>query len=243
MTRRDVLSTLAAGGALAATSGLLKADPHPSSDSAQGPAKVPPVLVPKPLPFQAGKLHGISERLITSHHDNNYAGAVKNLNAVRMELARTTKETPGFLVGGLRGKELAYANSMTLHEAYFGNLGGDGKVGGGIAKAITVAWGSLGAWEEAFKAVGMSLAGGSGWAILDYHLPTGELRISWAGDHTQTLASALQLLVMDLYEHAYQMDYGAAAGKYVEAFFTNLDWDEVNRRFDLAIRAATAMNR
>lgn len=104
----------------------------------------PPDFAPKPLPFDPTKLRGISEKLIVSHHDNNYAGAVKNLNGVRAELARASKDTPGFLVGGLRAKELAYANSMALHEAYFGNLGGDGRAGGSIAKALASTWGPWG---------------------------------------------------------------------------------------------------
>ncbi len=90
------------------------------------------------------------------------------------------------------------------------------------------------------KALGMSLAGGSGWAILDLHLPSAELRLSWAGDHSQTLAAGLPLLVMDMYEHAYQMDYGAAAAKYVGAFFHNVNWDEVNHRFERAHKAMAA---
>jgi Fe-Mn family superoxide dismutase len=131
---------------------------------------------------------------------------------------------------------------MTLHEAYFGNLGGDGKASGPISKALASTWGSLGAWEQALRALGMSLAGGSGWAILDLHLPSGELRLSWAGDHSQTLASGLPLLVMDMYEHAYQMDYGAAAAKYIEAFFQSLNWDEVNHRFERGQKAMAALN-
>ncbi|MBI1752641.1 MAG: superoxide dismutase [Acidobacteria bacterium] len=196
-----------------------------------------PAFAPKPLPFDPTKLKGISEKLIASHHDNNYGGAVKNLNGVRNELAKATPDTPAFLVGGLRAKELVYANSMTLHEAYFGNLGGNGKADGSIAKAIASTWGSLGAWEQGLKVLGMSLAGGSGWAILDLHLPTGDLRLSWAGDHSQTLAAGLPLLVMDMYEHAYQMDYGAAAAKYIEAFFQNINWDEVNHRYERAQKA------
>jgi Fe-Mn family superoxide dismutase len=192
----------------------------------------PPVLPIRPLPFNPAKLNGISEKLVLSHHQNNYGGAVKNLNAVRAQLAQTGKEAPAFLVGGLRAKELAFGNSVTLHEAYFENLGGSGKADGSVRKALDAAWGSFDAWEAAFRATATSLAGGSGWVILDLHVPTGEMRISWAGDHTQTLAAGYPLLVMDMYEHAYQMDYGAAAAKYIDSFFTNLQWDEVNRRYE-----------
>ncbi|HJV47888.1 MAG TPA: Fe-Mn family superoxide dismutase [Geothrix sp.] len=240
VTRRKALELLVGGGASAATLALVGGDLK-LPDQPVSPQVAPPTLAPKPLPFAPARLKGLSEKLITSHHDNNYVGAVKNLNGVRAELAKAPKDAPGFLVGGLRAKELVYANSMTLHEAYFGNLGGDGKADGPITKALAVAWGSLGAWEQAFRALGLSLAGGSGWAILDLHLPSGELRLSWAGDHSQTLASGLPLLVMDMYEHAYQMDYGAAAAKYIEAFFQNVNWDEVNHRYERAQKAMAAL--
>ena len=239
-TRREALGALAAGG----TAALLKGAPRglPSSDGPMAPLPGPTAPhAAVALPFVPSKLKGLSEKLIVSHHDNNYVGAVKNLNAVRAQLAALPKDTAGFLVGGLRAKELAYANSATLHEAYFGNLGGDGKAGGPALQAIASSFGSAAAWEEAFRALGSSLGGGSGWAILDYAFTDGSLRIAWAGDHTQTLAAGYPLLVMDMYEHAYQMDYGAAAGKYIDAFFENVQWDEVNRRLDQARKAFAAM--
>lgn len=240
VTRRKALGLLVGGGAAAATTTLMGRNLSPFEEkfTPRGPA--PPAFAPKPLPFDPTKLKGISEKLIVSHHDNNYAGAVKNLNGVRAELVKASKDTPSFLVGGLRAKELAYSNSMTLHEAYFGNLGGDGKTEGPIASALASNWGSMGAWEQALRALGMSLAGGSGWAILDLHLPSGELRLSWSGDHSQTLASSLPLLVMDMYEHAYQMDYGSAAAKYIEAFLLNVNWNVVNHRFEQGQKALTA---
>jgi len=237
LTRRNALGLLMSGGAAIAATTLMGRDLTLLEEQAMPQTATPPVLAPKPLSFDPTKLKGISEKLIVSHHNNNYVGAVKNLNAVRAELAKATKDTPAFLVGGLRAKELVFANSMTLHEVYFGNLGGNGKADGSIAKAIASTWGSLGAWEQGLKALGTSLAGGSGWAILDLHLPSGELRLSWAGDHSQTLAASLPLLVMDMYEHAYQMDYGAAAAKYIEAFFQNVNWDEVNHRYERAQKA------
>jgi len=242
-SRRDALGFLAAGGAgtlLHATGAGLPLLP---AARAEGLDPVPPLKsqAPVPLPFAPGKLKGLSEKLLVSHHDNNYAGAVKNLNSVRGSLAGLAKDAPGYLVGALRGKELAYANSVTLHEAYFGNLGGDGHADGPVAKALGAAWGSVEAWSEAFKAIGGSLGGGSGWAVLNLHLPSGELRCASAADHSQALAGGLPLLVMDMYEHSYQMDYGAAAGKYIEAFFANVDWDEVNRRFERGRRVLAAM--
>jgi Fe-Mn family superoxide dismutase len=240
MNRRDLLAGMTVAGA------ALVLDPReraraetPSPPTAPpGPAASPSPAVGKhpvaPLPFNPAKLKGLSERLIRSHHENNYGGAVKNLNKVEEELARVGKDTPGFLVGGLKERELTFTNSMILHEHYFGNLGGNGKASGAIEKALAREHGSFGRWEELFRATGTSLSGGSGWAILDFNLHTGELRTYWSGNHTQVVAFGMPLLVMDMYEHAYAIDYGAAAAKYIDAFFQNLQWDEVNRRFERA---------
>ena len=189
-----------------------------------------------PLPFAPGSLNGMSDRLITSHHDNNYAAAVNGLNHVEEELSRVTEDTPPFIVHGLRERELLFRNSKTLHENYFRNLGGNGKPGGLIETAIGEAYGSLGVWETTFKATGKSLGGGSGWVILGMEQETGALRTFWSGNHSQTLASTSLLLLMDMYEHAYQIDFGADFEKYIEVFFKNVNWDEVNRRYELAQR-------
>ena len=190
----------------------------------------------KPLPFDPSKLRGLSERLIVSHHENNYGGAVKNLNLTEEELARVTKDTPPLLVAALKERELTFANSATLHELYFGNLGGNGHPGGPVADAVSRACGSFPRWEELFRLTGMGLAGGSGWAVLAWDFQRGEVRTYWSGNHTQACAFGQPLLVLDMYEHSYALDHGAAAAKYVDAFFQNIKWDEVNRRFQSAQR-------
>lgn len=247
MNRRELL----AGMTLAGTALVLTPGEATSAETPKAPAapRVPetssrpsvgthPIA---PLPFQPAKLKGLSEKLLRSHHENNYGGAVKNLNKVEEELARVTKDTPAFVVGGLKERELTFTNSMILHEAYFGNLGGDGKASGPIQKLLAGAHGDFGRWEEHFRTTGASLGGGSGWVILAYNFQTGQPHTYWSGHHTQALASGLPLLVMDMYEHAYQMDYGAAAAKYIDAFFQNLHWDEVNARLERARKAAAAL--
>jgi Fe-Mn family superoxide dismutase len=191
------------------------------------------------LPFAAASLNGLSEKLISSHYENNYGGAVKNLNRVEQEISHITKDTPPFVVAALRERELTFRNSKTLHEAYFANLGGNGHRSGAIEAALGQAYGTSARWEEHFRATGLGLGGGSGWVILDFELETGALRICAAGNHTQTLATSVPLLVMDMYEHAYQMDFGAAAAKYIDAFFNNANWDEANRRLARAKRHRT----
>lgn len=197
---------------------------------------------PVALPFAPGSLRGISEKLILSHHNNNYSGAVKNLNLVEKELSLTTKDTPPFVVSALRERELVFRNSKSLHEQYFANLGGDGKRTGAIDAEIVQNLGTAARFEELFKSAGLGLAGGSGWVCLNYELETGALRIVASGNHTQAQALTIPLFVMDMYEHSYQMDYGASAAKYIEAFFDNIHWGEVNARLARARKAFAAMH-
>jgi Fe-Mn family superoxide dismutase len=258
LTRRDALVAIASSGATlvacahpALAKGAAPAPgkgPAPQANTAQ-PGASAMASVPAlggthtvvPLPFKPSALNGISERLISSHHENNYSGAVKNLNKVEQALSEIKADTPPFVVAGLRQSELTFRNSKTLHEAYFGNLGGDGKRSGSIEKALAEAYGASSRWEEHFRATGAGLGGGSGWVILGLELETGGLRTCWSGNHTQVLATSIPLLVMDMYEHAYQMDFGAAAAKYIDAFFLNIRWDEVNRRHERAVGASKAL--
>jgi Fe-Mn family superoxide dismutase len=237
LTRRESFAALAGLGlaSLAAPRALAAVETPP------GPHVAPGRHAPVPLPFDSKHLPGLSERLLVSHHENNYAGAVKNLNAVELELARVTKDTPGFLVAGLRERELSFTNSVILHERYFANLGGDGKAGGAVKEAIATAFGGFPRFEELLRATALSLAGGSGWAILDLDFSTGDLRLHASGNHTQSLAFGAPLLVLDMYEHAYHLDYGAAAAKYLDAFFANVLWSEVDRRYAKALAAWRAL--
>lgn len=248
MNRRELIAGVGAAALLSvggrATAETAKTATAPGSESA--PAGAAAAFagkhVLKPLPFAPSKLKGLSEKLVRSHHENNYAGAVKNLNKVELELARVNKDTPPHLVGALKERELAFRNSVVLHEWYFGNLGGDGKPAGKVVEALARSYGSFGAFEEHFRAVGMSLGGGSGWAILEYDLALGAPRAYWSGHHTQSFALGIPLLVMDMYEHSYALDYGAAAAKYIDAFFQNVQWDAVEKRFAQAVKVAAVLN-
>jgi len=233
-TRRDVIL---AGGATALLGPTLAAAKTPPP----APTK-PGAHEVKPLPFDAAKLKGLSAAMLTSHHENNYTGAVKNLNKVELELQKTDKDTPGFLVSSLRDRELTFTNSKILHEHYFGNLGGDGKLAGAIDKRLTAQFGSAARWEELFRASALSLGGGSGWVILDANYATGDLRIYATSGHNQSVAFGQPLLVLDMFEHAYAIDFGAAHAKYVDAFFANIKWAEVDKRLARADRAVTALS-
>jgi Fe-Mn family superoxide dismutase len=231
LNRRELLATLSLGGAAMTLPDL----------QLQETTARPGAHAIKPLPFDPTKLRGLSDKLVVSHHDNNYAGAVKNLNKVEADLASLNKDTAGYVVAGLKERELTFRNSAALHEHYFGNLGGDGKLAGSIAAALAAGYGTVGRFEELFRATAMSLAGGSGWVVLSHDLYRDGLVTCWSGGHTQNHAGGLPLLVLDMYEHAFHMDYGAAAAKYVDAFFANVNWQEVDRRCDAARKAAAAL--
>jgi Fe-Mn family superoxide dismutase len=186
---------------------------------------------PRPLPFDPAKLTGLSERLIRSHWENNYCGAVKALNAVERRLAAMLddSELPPYVYGDLKREELLRTGSVRLHELYFGNLGGDGKAGDSMERVLSRAFGSFSRWEAEFRRTANALAGGSGWTILAFG-PGGELHNYWAWDHAHCAPASHPLLVLDMYEHAYHLDYGAAAARYVDAFMQNVDWEQVSRR-------------
>ena len=199
-------------------------------------AIVPPAWegkhVIKDLPFDPSSLPGLSERLLTSHWQNNYGGAVKRLNLIEAQIASLAPDAPPFMLGALKREELIASNSMALHELYFANLGGSSGPSPGLMDAIAASFGNFAIWEREFRSIGAALAGGSGWVVLNYHLQSGLLRNSWAGDHAQNLAHGVPVLVMDMYEHSYAMDYGANAAQYIAAFMDSVNWLEVARRFD-----------
>ena len=195
----------------------------------------------RPLPFDAAALRGLSARLLSSHHQNNYGGAVRRLNAIRAQLAGTAFATaPGYLLNGLKREELLATNSMLLHELYFASLGGDGHT---MAPAMTLAldasFGSVERWREEFVACARALGGGSGWMLLVFQPHDGTLVNQWAADHTNALAGGVPILALDLYEHAYHLDYGAAASPYVDACMANLDWAGAYARYQAAVQAAS----
>lgn len=241
-TRREFLvHTAAAGAALAAFAPDSRAAPAATADS-------PTTLTlsssfaashePKPLPFNPAKLDGISEKLIRSHWENNYSGSVKALNTVKQHIAEALNnaDTPAFVYNDLKREHLMRTGSVVLHELYFHNLGGSGKPGIVLRKALDEAFGSFDVWEKEFRRIGAGLGGGSGWLVLGFNLHTGLLENYWLSDHLHSPAATLPILVMDMYEHAYQMDYGAAATAYVDAFFRNVQWDVAAARLEKAFK-------
>jgi len=180
----------------------------------------------KPLSCDSTKLKGLSEKLIVSHYENNYGGAVKRLNAITDQLANLDFATaPVYVINGLKREELIAANSMILHEVYFDSLGGNGgEPDGGLRRLIERDFTSVANWHAQFATMGKALGGGSGWVLLTYSPRDGKLINQWESDHTHTLAGATPILALDMYEHSYHIDYGAKAPAYVDAFLQNINW-------------------
>src|SRR5258705_3507870 len=177
LDRRLLLGGLALAGAAAATQAPAQ------------PAAAPATFAPQPLPFDPKGVTGLSEKLLVSHHDNNYVGAVKRLGAIRGEFGKLDLATaPGFMVNGLKREELIAWNSMILHEVYFAGLTGGVAPSAALAQAVERDFGSLDRWAAEFSAIGKALGGGSGWVLLTWSPHDGRLVNTWASDHTQTLA-------------------------------------------------------
>ena len=187
----------------------------------------------KPLAFDPSRLNGLSEKLIVSHWENNYGGAVKRLNAIEQRLAELSwANAPVFDINGLKREEMIASGSMILHEIYFDSLGGAGGDPGGSLKAAVVRdFGSLDAWRAEFIAMGKAQGGGSGWTLLVWSPRRGRLVNAWASDHAHNLAGATPLVALDMYEHSYHMDFGAKAAAYVDAFMQNLSWTAAEATF------------
>lgn len=185
-----------------------------------------------PLDLTPAELDGLSERLIVSHYENNYGGAVRRLNAITAELARLDPQAaPNLLFNGLKREELIAANSMILHEIYFAGLGGQGDPAGDLAAALERDFGSVARWRAEFTSMAKALAGGSGWVLLAWSPRDRRLVNQWAADHTHVLAGSVPILALDMYEHAYHLDFGARAAAYVDAFIRNIEWAAAGRRF------------
>jgi Fe-Mn family superoxide dismutase len=190
----------------------------------------------RPLLLKPQWMNGLSERLLVSHYENNYGGAVRQLNAIRARLvALDWARAPVFEVNGLKREELIATGSVVLHEIYFESLGGHGdnppnalaEPPAGLAEAIERDFGSVKAWRAEFTAMAKALAGGSGWAILAWSGRLGRLVNQWAADHAHGLAGATPILTLDMYEHSYHLDFGAKAAAYVDQVMANLNWERI----------------
>src|SRR5262245_25129173 len=216
------------------------------SDSRGREPAVPQEIAP--IAVRPSTLNGISEQMVVSHYEHNYGNAVRALNAVRRELAELDAATPPYRLRGLEREELSLMNSVVLHELYFGNLGGFRRAGPNsglgrpdwhevpdeFAAEIAADFGSASAWRRDFVAAAQSLAGGSGWMLLTYSRRQKQFWNQIAREDTQAAVDAAPVLVLDMYEHAYQMDFGVNANAYIDTFVRNIKWEAVQKRIAAA---------
>ena len=223
LERRDFIQGAGLFAGVAAASALT--DRSAAAQTAPSPAAKPVTYDIKPLSLDPKSIKGISEKVLVSHYENNYVGAVKRLNAIGVQLAELDfAKAPNFVVNGLKREQLIATNSMILHEVYFDSLGGSSAPSVNLVDAITGDFGSFERWRAEFSATGKAM-GGSGWVILAYSPRDKRLVNQWAADHTTTIAGGRPILVLDMYEHAYAMDYGAKAATYINAFMEAIRWE------------------
>ena len=190
------------------------------------------------MPYEAGKFNlkgmdGISDNQISQHIDILYVGYINKLNEVTDKLKAADRSKANQIYSefrGLKADETFALNGVVLHELYFENLGGKGgKPEGSLLKAIEADFGSYDKWVEDYKASGMAARG---WVILGKSEYDGKLHnYGLDAHHFNFPALTVPVLVMDVYEHAYAIDYGVKRPPYIEAFFKNIDWKAAEKRF------------
>lgn len=189
-----------------------------------------------PLFCRPWTLNGIPPRLIENHYEHHYGEALNRLNAITKELDSLDASTASpDVINRLKRDQFTELNSTLLHELYFASLGGDGRTPPEmIAKAITRDFGSVERWRHEVIALATSLSGSSGWVLLTYVPRDGALINQTASDHGQSIAGGIPILALDMYEHAYQLEFGANATAYIAAFMRNIDWNAVQARYENA---------
>ena len=186
-----------------------------------------------PLFCRPWTLNGMSPRLIESHYEHNYGAALNRLNSVTSELeALDVKTTPAQVISRLSREQTTLLNSTLLHELYFASLGGDGRtLSDTIAGALARDFGSVDRWRHEFIALAEALTGDSGWILLTWVPRDGRLINHSASDHAESIAGGIPILALDMYEHAYHIEYGANTTAYIAAFMRNIHWGAVEARY------------
>ena len=169
------------------------------------------------------------ERSVTTAHRkplrNNYGGALRRLKAITEKLESLDfAETPCHVISSLKREEFIALNSTLLHELYFASLSGsgDGKPTAMLAEILARDFRSVDRWRDEFVAMANALAGGSGWVLLVYVPRDRRLINQYATDDSQSIAGGIPILALDMYEHAYHLDFGAKAAAYVDTIIKNI---------------------
>ena len=194
---------------------------------------------PKLVPF-AAPLTGISDKTIAIHHDKLYVGYVNKMKEVAEKLHEISTNSEALAAANqsyselraLRDGETFATNGVYLHEDYFNVLGGDGVPAGSLVDAIVETWGSIETFVAFFSATGMAVRG---WVVLSWDTHLGRLKIYGADAHNQGgVWGAIPLIVLDVYEHAYFIDYGADRKAYIADYWKNLNWAAATATYEKA---------
>lgn len=186
-------------------------------------------------------LPGMTLKMLNEHF-KLYEGYVKKTNEIQTKFEHADRsEANGVFsyIGELKRQETFAVNGMKLHEVYFGHLGGDGKAKGELVRMIEKDFGSMDAWKLDMIATGLAARG---WAVLAFDLKDNRLHIYGSDAHNVgAVWGAIPVIVLDVYEHAYFMDYGVNRKDYINSFFLNLNWDfadNIVKEYDLSTRQA-----
>lgn len=188
----------------------------------------------KPLKYDYDALDGISEQVVTWHHDKHHSGYVSKRNEVEEKLQdadRSSANANYSEYGELKRRETFNANGMILHEIYWDVMGGDGTPDDSleIVDKLASDFGSFEAWQEDFTAASKVALG---WVIVAYDYSDGTIHNYVCDTHNQGgVWNTVPLIAIDVFEHAYYYDNGPDRGAYIEAFLRNLNWEYINRRF------------
>jgi Fe-Mn family superoxide dismutase len=188
------------------------------------------------------ELNGICARTMEEHYEL-YKGYVGKVNEIQKRLDGVDRASANQIYSDLRALRVDYSfavGGVKNHEIYFGHLGGNGgKPGGTLLERIGRDFPSYDAWLADFKASGLAARG---WVWLAYDHDWKTLTTA-VGDAQNTFPhwNATPILALDVYEHAYWIDYGRARGKYIEAFFNNLDWNVVAQNLERALAMSAAV--
>jgi superoxide dismutase, Fe-Mn family len=186
-------------------------------------------IAPRPLRPEVLELEGISRASVEAHH-KLYVGYVNKRNEILEKLESVDHASANQVYSDLRALkvDLTFAiGGIKNHELYFAHLGGaGGEPTGAFAELVRRNFGSVDAWRADLRATGMAARG---WAWTAYDWDEGRL-FNYIGDAQNTFPvwNATPLVALDVYEHAYFLDYQTDRAAYIGAFFDNLDWDVVN---------------
>jgi Fe-Mn family superoxide dismutase len=194
----------------------------------------------KDLPFAKDALVDISAKTIETHHDRLYPGYVNKRNEIEAALPNADRSKSAQTYSeyrSLKHEETFNADGQILHELYFSHLGGSGgEPTGALAAQLAKDFGSFQAFVEDLSAAGMAARG---WANVALDPTDMKLHTFIADAHNQGgVWGTIPIMTLDVYEHAYFMDYGSARADYIKAFFKNIDWGKVGQNYDKALQMA-----